>query len=207
MADEMNDATQTSATKKRKTMPKGDAKPLGTKSTPKSARAKSAAQKSSAVVEKNSEKVIDNAASTAVDSSSTRTADSVDSAEIVPPLETGSDAHITKEEKKVMQITLTKSNKNRKSTSIVFTAANGVRGSVRFAKTLFAGGNAPDTLVIENDAFAEPKAKLTPEQRKEQRKNAPKLTAAQKLAKLQERAARLQAKIAAEAAQPAGAAQ
>jgi hypothetical protein len=97
--------------------------------------------------------------------------------------------------KKIMQVTFTKSTKNRKSTSVVYTTA-GLRGSARFAKTFFKDGNAPDTIVIDNDAFAEAKQKLTAEQRKEQRKNAPKLTPAEKLQKLQERAKKLEDRIA-----------
>jgi hypothetical protein len=99
-------------------------------------------------------------------------------------------------------VTLTRSTKDRKSTSVVFTNAS-LRGSVRVAKTYF-GDDMPETIEISG-VFAAPKVKMTAEERKAARKNAPKLSAAEKLAKLQERAARLQKKIEAENAQPAAA--
>lgn len=96
---------------------------------------------------------------------------------------------------KAMKLVFTKSTTERKSTAVVFAAPDGVRGSVRIPKSMFTNGEAPETIEIENDAFVQPKAKLTKEQRAEARKNAPKLTAAEKLAKLTERMRKLQAKI------------
>jgi hypothetical protein len=182
------------------TPPKSEARPLGTPSKKgASARAVTKANKQKAPrvvvnvdMSASEKKVFDNVTRTHVDSASQETT-SVESTSTNNP---------ASEKGPVMQITLVKSNKNRKSTSVVFNASNGLRGSARFAKTFFKDGNAPDTLVIDGDAFASPKEKLTAEQRKELRKQAPKLSASEKLAKLQERAAKLQAKIAAEAAAP-----
>lgn len=95
-----------------------------------------------------------------------------------------------------MVVVFNKSGKERKSTSIVYTAANGLRGSLRVSKTFFANGEAPAEISIDSEAFVTPKVKMSAEERKEARKNAPKLTPAEKLAKLQERAKALEAKIA-----------
>lgn len=136
------------------------------------------------------EKVVDNAHTSTVDSISVDTASAV--------THSGNDAQ---QSGAIMDITLTKSDKPRKSSSIVYLGA-GLRGGVRIAKTCFAGGNAPASLVISGP-FAEPKAKMTKEERKAARAALPKLTPAEKLAKLNERAAKLQAKINASAAAPA----
>jgi hypothetical protein len=103
------------------------------------------------------------------------------------------------ETQNAMEVTLTRNDKQRKSTSVVYTSDQ-IRGSVRFAKSSFTDGNAPETIVVNSDAFAAPKPKLTPEQRKEARKNAPKLTAAERLAKAEARLAKLREKAAAEQA-------
>jgi hypothetical protein len=135
--------------------------------------------------------------------------------ESAPSTSTTSDAtssnnqgDVAQQEKSVMaSLSLTLDPKTRKSTSVVFKLPSGIRGSVRIAKTAFPGGVPPASLNLQSDAenaFAGAKAKLTAEERKEARKNAPKLTPAEKLAKLQERAAKLQAKIASQAAAPAG---
>jgi len=134
-------------------------------------------------------KVVDTASETRLDSRSHETT-SIESTSTINPA--------SENKEPIMHVTFTKSTKNRKSTSVVYNASNGLRGSARFAKTFFKDGIAPETLVIDGASFAEPKAKLTAEERKTARKNAPKLSAAQKLAKLNERAAKLQAKINAE---------
>lgn len=144
------------------------------------------------------EKVVDTSTSAPIDSSASEQT----SNEATSIVNAGDVAH-SEEEKKIMaSVTLTLDPKTRKSTSVVFKLPAGLRGSVRIAKTAFPNGTAPSTLILQSDqenAFASAKAKLTAEERKEARKNAPKLTPAQKLAKLQERAAKLQAKIASEA--------
>jgi hypothetical protein len=139
-------------------------------------------------------KTVDNTATSVASSSPVSSA----VADTTSPQNTGTDAPAAKDTK-IMQITLTKSTKTRKSTSVVYTAG-ALRGSARFAKTFFKDGNAPDTIVIDSDAFAEPKKKLTAEERKAARKDAPKLSPAEKLAKLQERSKKLEEKIAKEAA-------
>ncbi len=127
------------------------------------------------------------------------------SADATSNMETGDVAQ--HQEGRIMKVKFIKSAKNRKSAQIVYQAEGNPRFSIRFAKTGFKdAAAAPEFIEIENDAFAEPKPKLTAEQRKEARKNAPKLSPAEKLAKLQEKAAKLQAKIDADAAAKAAAA-
>lgn len=115
----------------------------------------------------------------------------------------GTAAHIEKDTKTMASISLTKDTKARKSSSVIFTGA-GLVGSMKLTKSAFPNGVAPNTLVftIEDGVLAapkQPKAKMTAEERKAARANAPKLSAAEKLAKLNERAAKLQARIDAEA--------
>lgn len=66
-------------------------------------------------------------------------------------------------------ITLTKSTKLRKGSSIVYTSP-ALRGSVKFPASAFVA--APDTLTLDGSGFASvaPKVKLTPEERKAARK-------------------------------------
>lgn len=99
------------------------------------------------------------------------------------------------QEQKRMEITLNRSDKTRKSSSIVYTA-DGFRGSLRVSKTYFANGTAPDQLTVATDALAQPKAKMTAEERKAARKLAPKLTPQQRLEQLEARAAKMREKLA-----------
>jgi len=112
------------------------------------------------------------------------------------------------QEKKAMsEITLKRSDAPRKTNRLVIYNLVGRNGSVQFLSTLFGGsqkdrGNPPETLTLVGE-FAEPKApkaKMTAEERKAARKNAPKPTLAEKLAKAQARMEALKAKLAAEAA-------
>jgi hypothetical protein len=165
-------------------MPAGEAKPLGTPKTSK---------------KKSSKKVVDTPATSQVESSSVN--ENVVAHDAQQQNVPASGENVIMSENATV-VTFNKSDKARKSSSVVFVAANGMRGSIRASKTLF-GGEVPASISVTGEGFAAPKVKLTPEQRKEARKNAPKLTPAQKLAKLQERTAKLQAKIAAESAAPA----
>lgn len=169
--------------------------------TPKKSK-KSEAKNTTAEVE-------NDAAEKDVDSSAVVHVESTTSTSTTSEATSNNQGDVAQQEKSVMStVALTLDPKTRKSTSVVFKLPSGIRGSVRIAKTAFPGGVPPASLSLTSDAenaFAQPKAKLTPEQRKEARKNAPKLTPEQKLAKLNERAAKLQAKIAAAAAAPAGA--
>lgn len=86
-----------------------------------------------------------------------------------------------------------------KSNAVVFVIP-GVRGTVRVARKLFVNG-APQTLVIDSDAFvapAPPKVKMTAEERKAARAAAPKLTEAEKIARDEKRLAERKAKLAAD---------
>lgn len=204
MADETkNDASSVSKKKTgvSRTPPKSEARPLGTPSPKRShskKQPKPAVEASSSPVNSGAEEVVDTSTASPAESSSTDTT----SVNTAPSTET----QIAKEQHIMSTITLTLDPKTRKSTSLVFKLPAGVRGSVRIAKTAFPGGVPPTSLNLQSDsdsAFAQPKAKLTAEERKALRKDQPKLTPAQKLAKLQERAAKLQAKIAAEATKPA----
>lgn len=184
-----------------KNAPKSDARPLGTPA-PRRSHSKKKQTGADQTVEQSAEKAVDNSDETPANSSSTQMTSANDITN-GPSTTTGSDAHSQKEQNVMSKITLTLDPKTRKSTSVVFKLGDGIRGSVRIAKTAFPGGVPPSALTLQSDAenvFATPKAKLTAEQRKEARKNAPKLTPAQKLQKLNERAAKLQAKIDAQAA-------
>lgn len=91
-------------------------------------------------------------------------------------------------------ITFTRNTAARKSLAEVYTA-EGYPGSVRFSKTLFVNKTAPDAITISHPAFAGPRVKETKEERKLRLKNAPKLTDAEKLEKIEAKAAKLRAKV------------
>lgn len=98
-------------------------------------------------------------------------------------------------EKKVMQLTLKGLSKNGK-TAFYTGAANTIRVGV----AAFTNKTAPQTIDVADGIFAgarQPKAKLTPEERKAARAAAPKLTLAQKIEKRRAALAKLEAKAAA----------
>lgn len=90
----------------------------------------------------------------------------------ITPLETATEAQRAQESP---MYTLVKSSKPRKGTQVVYTIA-GLRGSVRFAGSLF-GSNAPESLEISEDGFAAPKAAKV---------KGPKLSAEERAAQLKE---------------------
>lgn len=93
----------------------------------------------------------------------------------------------------VPQVTFTRSDTKRRSNMLVFLAPEGRRGSLRISKSLFTKDKVPTTLTVENPAFAEAKKareSMTKEERKAARAAQPKLTPAQKVAKLEERLAK-----------------
>jgi len=94
-----------------------------------------------------------------------------------------------------MEITFTRSDKTRKSTMAVY-VAEGRSGSLRFAKSLFVGKQAPATLTLANDAFAGPRVKETPEERKARMALLPKLTLAEKIAKREKELMAMRSKLA-----------
>lgn len=102
-----------------------------------------------------------------------------------------------------MDLVLTRSNVDRKNKRLVIYNIEGRTGSVQFLSTLFGGdqksqGNPPEKLTLSGE-FAEPKqpkAKETPEERKARLAALPKPTLAEKVAKAEERAAKLREKLA-----------
>lgn len=146
--------------------------------------------------EKRAKKVVDTPATADVSSAaSMETSVTLDSSSSV---ETSTQ---TAKDTTTMVISLTRDNKARKSNAVTYTAA-GYNGSVRFSKSFFADKTGPESLTLDSETFAaarQPRAKMTPEERKAARAAAPKLTPAEKLAKIEERAAKLRAKIAASA--------
>ncbi len=99
---------------------------------------------------------------------------------------------------KVMDITLVKSNAPRKSDRLVIFNLEGRTGSVQFLKTLF-GSSVPATLTLSGE-FAEPKIKVakvaeTKEERKARLAAVLKPTLAERVARAEERTAKLKAKL------------
>jgi hypothetical protein len=189
--------------------PKNEATPLGT-STKKRATSskKSAAATTSNAVASNStpensvdndQKVVDSNDGAAAHSSTSNTSSATTSdapTQTVNAGDTPAPARTT--EMEMIDITVTKSAKQRKSKSAVYELPEGFqRASIKIT----GAKNAPATLPLNvpADMFQKAKGKLSKEERAKLRKDAPKLTPAQKLAKLQERAAKLQAKLDAEA--------
>ena len=103
------------------------------------------------------------------------------------------------------QINLTRSDKQRSTQMVVYTV-DGRPGSVRFSKTLFKDKNAPEKVTLVTEAFAgpkEPKRQETKEERKARLAALPKPTAAEKVARMEAKLAKLRQKVASEQA-PAG---
>jgi hypothetical protein len=97
------------------------------------------------------------------------------------------------------EFTLTRKGTNRRGTHSIY---NGLpAGPVRFSNKKFAGA-APESFLVqvEDGVFAEAPRKLTKEERKAQRANAPKPTLADKIAKREAALEKLRQKAAAEAA-------
>lgn len=100
-----------------------------------------------------------------------------------------------------MNVTLTRSNANRKDDRLVIYNYSDSKGSVQFLRSRF-GETIPDELVLSGE-LGEPKApkeKETAEARKARLKALPKLTLAEKVQKAEERTAKLKAKMQAAAA-------
>lgn len=98
------------------------------------------------------------------------------------------------------QIRLVRSDKER-STQMVVYGVEGRPGSVRFSKTLFKDKQPPANVTLFTDAFAGPKearVEETKEQRKARLAALPKPTAAEKMARLEQKLDRLRAKAAKE---------
>src|SRR5258705_2813534 len=93
-----------------------------------------------------------------------------------------------------MEITLVRSAAQRKDPRLVIFNIEGRPGSVQCFRALFPKDAVPATLTLAG-AFALPKPKETPEERKARLKALPKLTSQQKLAKMEERLAKMKSKL------------
>jgi len=89
-------------------------------------------------------------------------------------------------------MTLVKNLKQPVKANAVVYQIPGLRGTIRFVKTLFAG-DAPERLTVEGATFAAPKPKLTPEERAAARAA---MTLAQKVEQERARVARAQKRLA-----------
>jgi hypothetical protein len=99
-------------------------------------------------------------------------------------------------------VTATLDAKDRSTIMVVYTLP-GRPGSVRFSKTLFPDSKAPATIEFPAGLFAGPKvprAQETKEQRKARLAARPKPTAAEKMARLEQKLAKLRAKVQGEGA-------
>jgi hypothetical protein len=186
-----------SMTGRSKTPPKGDVKPLGTKTEKKTVRRRvklsdvktdvaspeTKQETATIFIWPSSEKEV------AIDTASE--VNSVEQMTDVPSQETAE----TKDKKNMEAVTLTRKPATAKSLTVQY-GIDGRRGSVRFSKSLFEA--APETLTINVEGLAAPKVKETREERRARLKAMPKKTAAEKLAALEQRAARLRDKLAAE---------
>lgn len=99
----------------------------------------------------------------------------------------------------IQNINLSRSDKQRSTQMVVYTV-DGRPGSVRFSKTLFVNKAAPEKINAENfnTVFAGPRvprAEETKEERKARIAAMPKPTAAEKVARLEAKLAKLRAKV------------
>jgi hypothetical protein len=189
----IDDATA-SMTKKigvSKTMPKGEARALG---TPAPKRSKKALRLVPAAVEQ-------------AEAAQTEQPENISAAPAEIAGQTPTDVVVSEvaaitlhdsEEKKEKTMTLTFKNLNKKQTQAIY---SGIRGAVRFPLSAFENRQAPQTLDVTGP-FAEaakPKAQMSAEERKAARAAAPKPTLAEKIAKREAQLQRLREKAATEA--------
>ena len=93
-----------------------------------------------------------------------------------------------------MEITLARSTAQRKNPHLVMFKIDGRPGSVQFFRALFPKDAVPAQLRLTGE-FAPPKVKETPEERKARLKALPKPTAAERLAQMEARVAKMKAKL------------
>lgn len=153
------------------TMPKGEAKPLGTKP---SKRAQRHITKRVAV--QSLEQTVDSIVPDAVASSQS--------------------AAITLPQAKDSHMTLTRSGLSKNGKTAMY---SGLRNVLRIPVIVFEGGTAPDSLTLDGAAFAVAKIVETKEQRKARIAALPKPTLAEKVAKRQKQLDAMKAKLDAEA--------
>ena len=121
-------------------------------------------------------------------------------AEATPPVT----SETTENRSQKMNVNLTRSDKQRSTGMVVF-LVEGRPGSVRFSKTLFKNQTAPETIAVDTDAFGFGEARVartqeTKEERKARLKALPKLTPAEKLARLEAKIEKMRTKVNATAA-------
>ena len=179
-------------------MPKGEARPLGTK-------APRASKKTAKVLQMGTRAEQQQAVAEAAEKNLSRSQENA--GQVSESLVESSQAAITQQEQteapqaqgeKVM--TLQFKGLNRKGNAAIYT---GIRGSVRFPLAAFADRQAPATVELQGPFVepAQPKAKMSAEERKAARANAPKPTLAEKIAKREAALEKLRQKAAAEQAQ------
>jgi len=106
-----------------------------------------------------------------------------------------------------LEITLVRSSAARKDPRLVIYNIEGRTGSVQFLSTLFGGtqtsqGNPPERMTLVGE-FAPPRVKETPAERKARLALLPKLTPAEKIAKAEERLAKMKMALVAGSTAPA----
>jgi hypothetical protein len=92
-----------------------------------------------------------------------------------------------------MNLSLTRNDAPRRSQMFVY-GVEGRSGSIRFSKGLFVNQTAPATLTLSDAAFAGPRVKETPAERKARRAL---ITPAERLARMETRIAKMKAALAA----------
>jgi hypothetical protein len=95
-----------------------------------------------------------------------------------------------------MDITLTRNPAQRKNPRLVIFNIEGRPGSVQFFRALFPLNAVPERLTLIGE-FAAPKVKETPEERKARLAAMPKMTPAERLAKMEASVAKMKARLAA----------
>jgi hypothetical protein len=98
-----------------------------------------------------------------------------------------------------MDITLTRNPAQRKNPRLVIFNIEGRPGSVQFFRALFPLNAVPERLTLIGE-FAAPKVKETPEERKARLAAMPKMTPAERLAKMEASVAKMKARLQAAAA-------
>jgi C1A family cysteine protease len=182
----MADKTKTEALRKR---PQSTATPLGTKKERNKSTKKSAST---------TEKVVDSTQTSEVKSENQQ-----QTAATTQPAETNNETQRTQNQETTnMQITLSLDTTPRKGRAVIY-KSDQLRGAVRFPRNAFSA-EPPASITLDAEGLAERPRKMTPEERKEARKNAPKLTAAEKLQRAEARIAKLREKADKEASAPAG---
>lgn len=135
---------------------------------------------------------------TTVDTQTTNGDDPRKDVALDPPSVVPSGIDIPTGGRKTMDATLTYKGLSKSGKYALY---SGTRTITRWSITNFPDSKPPQTLQLSGE-LAGPREKLTKEQRAEARKNRPKLTIAERIAKERKRLAKLEAQAAAETAEP-----